>query len=133
MTARIYQWTILKVNNPEKYQYDKSEVVAHNGFRYRQYLTDVGVDTDVILQEIVQWIRESNCYEYGDLVDYAVSEKFDEWFPTVRSQTIFLTAYLRSNRHKPFKKIDRETGEILEWWIEKNWYFERFHKTVDKL
>ncbi|MET1152523.1 hypothetical protein ABWR62_12745, partial [Enterococcus faecium] len=47
-------------------------------------------------------------------VDYAVSEKFDEWFPTVRSQTIFLTAYLRSNRHKPFKKIDRETGEILE-------------------
>ena len=32
-------------------------------------------------------------------------------FPTVRSQTIFLTAYLRSNRHKPFKKIDRETGE----------------------
>ena len=97
-------------NNPEKYQYDKSEVVAHNGFRYRQYLTDVGVDTDVILQEIVQWIRESNCYEYGDLVD----EKFDEWFPTVRSQTIFLTAYLRSNRYKPFKKIDRETGEILE-------------------
>ncbi|KKW74649.1 hypothetical protein [Lactococcus cremoris] len=55
---------------------NKSEVVAHNGFRYRQYLTDVGVDTDVILQEIVQWIRESNCYEYGDLVDYAVSEKF---------------------------------------------------------
>ncbi|EDO0847609.1 TPA: replication protein [Enterococcus faecalis] len=101
-------------NNPEKYQYDKSEVVAHNGFKYRQYLTDVGVDTDVILQEIVQWIRESNCYEYGDLVDYAVSEKFDDWFPTVRSQTIFLTAYLRSNRHKPFKKIDRETGEILE-------------------
>lgn len=92
------------------YKYDKSEVVAHNGFRYRQYLTDVGVDTDVILQEIVQWIRESNCYEYGDLVD----EKFDEWFPTVRSQTIFLTAYLRSNRYKPFKKIDRETGEILE-------------------
>ena len=40
--------------------------------------------------------------------------KFDDWFPTVRSQTIFLTAYLRSNRHKPFKKIDRETGEILE-------------------
>ncbi|WP_415859100.1 hypothetical protein [Lactococcus cremoris] len=25
-------------------------------------------------------MRESNCYEYGDVVDYAVSEKFDEWF-----------------------------------------------------
>ena len=115
----------MKANNPEKYQYDKSEVVAHNGFRYRQYLTDVGVDTDVILQEIVQWIRESNCYKYGNLVDYAVSEKFDEWFPTVRSQTIFLTAYLRSNRHKPFKKYIEK--------MEKNLYFERFHKTVNKL
>lgn len=37
-------------NNLEKYQYYKSEVIAHNGFRYRQYLTDDRVDTDVILQ-----------------------------------------------------------------------------------
>ena len=99
-------------NNPEKYQYDKSEVVAHNGFKYRQYLTDIGVDTDVILQEIVAWISETNCSEYADLVDYAVTEKFDDWFPTVRSQTIFLVAYLRSNRHKP-KNYDFETGQIL--------------------
>ncbi|MCC9879621.1 replication protein, partial [Streptococcus agalactiae] len=50
---------------------------------------------------------------YADLVDYAVSEKFDDWFPTVRSQTIFLTAYLRSNRHKSRRMYDSETGEIL--------------------
>lgn len=99
-------------NNPEKYQYNKSEVVAHNGFKYRQYLTDVGVDTDVILQEVINWIEESGCTEYAELVNYAVSEKFDDWFQTVRSQTIFLTAYLRSNRHKPVMKIDKETGEI---------------------
>lgn len=99
-------------NNPEKYQYDKSEVVAHNGFKYRQYLTDIGVDTDVILQEIVTWVQETGCSEYGDLVDYAVSEKFDDWFPVVRSQTIFLTAYLRSARHKPKMVVDQETGEI---------------------
>ncbi|MCC9884174.1 replication protein, partial [Streptococcus agalactiae] len=50
---------------------------------------------------------------YADLVDYAVSEKFDDWFPTVRSQPIFLTAYLRSNRHKSRRMYDSETGEIL--------------------
>ncbi|EPB2988457.1 replication protein [Enterococcus hirae] len=99
-------------NNPEKYQYNKSDVVAHNGFKYRQYLTDIGVDTDTILQEIIQWVQETGCSEYGDLVNYSVSEKFDDWFPTVRSQTIFLTAYLRSNRHKP-KNINKETGEII--------------------
>lgn len=98
-------------NNPEKYQYDKSEVVAYNGFKYRQYLTDIGVDTDVILQEIVAWIRETGCTEYAELVDYSVTEKFDDWFQVVRSQTIFLTAYLRSNRHKS-RNIDYETGEI---------------------
>lgn len=101
-------------NNPEKYQYNKSEVVAHNGFKYRQYLTDIGVDTDSILQEIVQWISETGCSEYADLVNYSVNEKFDEWFQTVRSQTIFLTAYLRSNRHKPKYEFDKETGEILD-------------------
>lgn len=98
-------------NNPEKYQYNKSDVVAHNGFKYRQYLTDIGVDTDMILQEIIQWVQETGCSEYGDLVNYSVSEKFDDWFPTVRRQTIFLTAYLRSNRHKP-KNVNKETGEI---------------------
>lgn len=101
-------------NNPEKYQYNKSEVVAHNGFKYRQYLTDIGVDTDTILQEIVSWISETGCTEYADLVNYAVAEKFDDWFQTVRSQTIFLTAYLRSNRHMPKRKVDKETGEILD-------------------
>ena len=98
-------------NNPDKFQYDKSEVVAHNGFKYRQYLTDIGVDTDSILQEVIQWIQETGCSEYRDLVDYAVSERFDDWFPTVRSQTIFLNSYLRSNRHSQ-KNIDPETGEI---------------------
>jgi hypothetical protein len=98
-------------NNPEKFQYDKSKVVAHNGFKYRQYLSDIGVDTDSILQEVIQWVRESGCSEYRDLVDYAVTERFDDWFPTVRSQTIFLNSYLRSNRHSS-PKIDPETGEI---------------------
>ena len=98
-------------NNPEKFQYDKSEVVAHNGFKYRQYLTDIGVDTDSVLQEIIQWIQENCCSEYKDLVDYAVSERFDDWFQTVRSQTIFLNAYLRSNRHSS-PKINPETGEV---------------------
>lgn len=99
-------------NNPEKYQYNKSDVVAHNGFKYRQYLTDIGVDTDSILQEVIEWIKETGCSEYRDLVDYAVSERFDDWFPTVRSQTIFLNSYLRSNRHSQ-KKYNPETGEVL--------------------
>ena len=99
-------------NNPEKAQYDKSEVVAHNGFKYRQYLTDIGVDTDTVLQEVIAWVCETGCSEYADLVNYSVTERFDDWFPTVRSQTIFLTAYLRSNRHKP-QKYDVETGEVL--------------------
>ena len=44
-------------------------------FKYRQYLTDIGVDTDSILQEVIQWIQETGCSEYRDLVDYAVSER----------------------------------------------------------
>ena len=84
-------------------------MVAHNGFRYRQYLTDVGVDTDVSLHDIVQWLRKSNCHDYGALVDV----KFVEWFPTVSSKTLSLCADIRSTRFKPFTPIDRHTGDIL--------------------
>ena len=55
--------------------------------------------------------EQTGCSEYRDLVDYAVFERFDDWFPTVRSQTIFLNSYLRSNRYSQ-KNIDPETGEI---------------------
>ncbi len=100
-------------NNPEKAQYNKSDVVAHNGFKYRQYLTDIGVDTDVVLREVIAWISDTGCMEYADLVNYAVSEKFDDWFMVVRSQTIFLNAYIRSNRHgSKGINVDIETGEI---------------------
>lgn len=64
------------------------------------------------LQEVIEWIKETGCSEYRDLVDYAVSERFDDWFPTVRSQTIFLNSYLRSKRHSQ-KNYNPETGEVL--------------------
>ena len=62
------------------------------------------------MQEVVAWIQETGCSEYGDLVDYSVSEKFDDWFQQLEVR-LYLTAYLRSNRHKP-RLIDKETGEI---------------------
>ena len=96
-------------NNPDKFQYDKSEVVAHNGFKYRQYLTDIELILILYYKKLFNGYKKTGCSEYRDLVDYAVSERFDDWFPTVRSQTIFLNSYLRSNRHSQ-KNIDPETG-----------------------
>ncbi|MCC9884375.1 replication protein, partial [Streptococcus agalactiae] len=45
--------------NPEKAQYNKSDVVAHNVFNYRKYLTDSVVYTDSIFQEVVSCISET--------------------------------------------------------------------------
>ena len=97
----------------EKYQYNKSDVVAHNGFKYRQYLTDIGVDTDSILQRSYRMDKKKLDVlniEIQSIMQYQNVSMIG--FPTVRSQTIFLNSYLRSNRHSQ-KKYNPETGEVL--------------------
>ncbi|MCC9879129.1 replication protein, partial [Streptococcus agalactiae] len=69
-------------NKPEKAQYNKSEGVAHHGFKSRHYLPEIGGDTESILQDVGSGISETGWSEYADLVEYAVYEKFDDWFPT---------------------------------------------------
>lgn len=89
------------LDNPEKYQYNKSDIVSHGGVDVHKFLTSSGGDKKRILSEIQEWINESGCVEFSDLADYARVEHYDDWYEVIiNSSTIFLNAYIRSMRYK---------------------------------
>jgi hypothetical protein len=48
-----------------------------------------------------EWIEENNCTELTQLADYALKERFDDWYEVLATQsTVFLNAYIRSMRHQ---------------------------------
>ena len=88
------------MDNPEKYQYKPSEIIAHGGADIRKYLTATGGDKIKILAEMQDWIDETGCTEFHELARYARNERFDDWYDVIATQsTVFLNAYIRSKRH----------------------------------
>lgn len=95
------------MDNPEKYQYSKSDLIAHGGADIAKYLTVNGGDHLKILAEMQEWIDETDCTEFSDLARYAVKERMEDWYPVIATQsTLFLNTYIRSKRHS--KKNDEE-------------------------
>jgi len=88
------------MDNPEKYQYEKADMVGHSGADFKKYLSVTGTEKLKVLAEIQDWIDASDCFEFSELAEYARREHFDDWYEVIALQsTVFLNAYLRSKRN----------------------------------
>lgn len=85
-------------DNPEKYQYDPTEIQLFNGFDVTDVLN--GFEVFQILKEIQILIIENDILEYSDLLDYLMEKDFMEHWNVASSHTLFLNSYITSKRHK---------------------------------
>jgi hypothetical protein len=98
-------------DNPDKYQYDESDIQTINGFNILNYSDLTRHELDVMIMNIQEYIRENELYEYSDLLDKLKdSEMLAEW-SVARSQTMMLNAYLTSRRHILEKAIKESEGK----------------------
>lgn len=97
---------LIHLDDADKYQYERSGIIAHGGMDIDQYF---GYPADMIkryLCEIFAFIDANSIYEYCDLMDYAACEKYDTWYDllTIGRQSYVVTKYLDSKRFKECKK-----------------------------
>lgn len=108
------------LDNPEKYQYDRSLIIGHGGVDVAEYLKPTSSTRYQLIAEMRQWVEDNGCIELFVLVDYAAAERFDDWFPLLCDNSAYIMGeYIKSRRHareQPPRtvKVDRETGEIIE-------------------
>lgn len=86
-------------DNPDKYQYDKSDIVPVNGFDVHDYIEISKTEAMKIIKDIQQVIITVDIREYSDLLDYLL-EVNQEWWQVAVNHTMMLNAYLKSRRYK---------------------------------
>lgn len=87
-------------DNPEKAQYEKSDIITGCGFDIENYLATTKSEKRAIMREIYAFVREQNIDEFCDLMDYAFDNE-PEWFDYLTDgHSIMLAALFQSRRGK---------------------------------
>ena len=101
------------LDNPDKYQYPISDIIAHGGADIADYLRATTSSRYQMIDEMTRFIDDNNITEYRDLVRYARQNEPDWFYLLCDSATYFISAYIKSCRHRVIA-VDKETGEVIE-------------------
>lgn len=90
---------MLHLDNPEKYQYPRSELQAFGGVDLDDLLRPSSSDRYAMVRDMCLFIQQHDIREYKDLFDYAMLNEFDTWFPVLcDSSSYVIGQYIKSYR-----------------------------------
>ena len=89
------------LDNPSKFQYKISDIIAHGGFDLAEALRPSSSQRYNLINEMISFISENYILEFQDLLDYARLNKFDSWFPLLCDNSAYVVGqYIKSQRHR---------------------------------
>lgn len=99
------------LDNPEKYQYSPSAIRVHGGADLTDLLKPTRSARHEMIAEMIDFVDDNGITEYFELLRYARSYRFDDWFAVLcDSSSLVMNAYIRSKRHAkkpgPFGQCD---------------------------
>lgn len=105
--VRGYYRYLTHEDNPEKKQYDKSDIKLLNGFNISDFTDLTKSEIMKLKKEILQIIRDNDFTEYCDLIDFLEIDESckPETLEVATNNTIFITSYLTSRRYKKNGRI----------------------------
>lgn len=86
-------------DNPEKYQYEESEIVTVNGFNIADLVELTKSEVNELKKNILKLVREVNITEYSDLVDFLVDNEMTSEYDVAINNTFFFHTYITSRRN----------------------------------
>lgn len=109
------------LDNPEKVQYNVSDIVSHGGVDVHDLLKPSSGERYTYIREMQEWCNEHSIVEFCDLMNYAAVERFDDWYPLLCDSCAFvMNQFLKSKRHSSLDIninddaiVNKKTGEIL--------------------
>lgn len=117
-SLRGYARYLCHLDNPEKAQYNPSDVVSMNGSDY-SYTIGIVADKYKAVREMIAFCKANQIVSYAELLEYASAEQ-DTWFRILcDSGTVVMKEYLKSvswgmrTGSTAHPRVDPETGEVL--------------------
>ena len=103
------------LDNPDKAQYKVTDIKSHGGVDIAELLRPSSSERYFIIKEMLEFVKSFSITEFQDLVDYAFTNRFDDWFPLLCDNSSFiLVNYIKSLRHRNKHDFDFSTGEIID-------------------
>lgn len=104
---------MIHMDNPEKYQYQKEDIVGHNGADVESYFELTLTNKLTLMKEIVSFIYDEKLDNYADFLMYCI-EHSDDWFNVaVNHNTLAINKVLDAVWQKN-KRGDWELGEVSD-------------------
>lgn len=115
-SARALVRYMAHLDNPEKAQYNPSDIKGHGGVDVADMLRPASSERYTLIADMIAYIKDNNICEFQDLVDYARVNERDTWFPLLCDSCSFVVGqYIKSQRHRQsIVKVDPDTGEIIK-------------------
>lgn len=108
------------LDNPEKYQYEVSEIVGHNGADPAELLRYSATETREMIIAMEEYIEQNGIIELADF-SRAIRYEHPEWHTLLATKmTYYFSHFISSVRHSQSVanldelKVDKVTGEIIE-------------------
>lgn len=94
---------LVHMDNPDKAQYDKSQIEAH-GIEIGDALRSSEQSRQNVVREMCRWCAENKVIYFCDLLQYAMDNEPDWWDALTSNSAYIMDKYLKSIAYK----IDRE-------------------------
>ena len=92
---------MIHIDSPDKFQYKKEDIEVYGNIDIEQYFRISSGERYDLIREMLRFIDENELKEFKYLMDYAMRERFNDWFPLLCDNSAYVVQqYLKSNRHK---------------------------------
>jgi len=92
---------MVHMDNPEKVQYDVSEIVCHGGADIADYLQATVSERYKMIDEMIAYIDDNVVTEFADFMDFVRRERRSDWFPLLcDNSTYVIDKHIKSRRHQ---------------------------------
>ena len=98
-------------DNPEKYQYNETDIATLNGFNIADLIELTKSEVNEIKAKILKMIRDINIIEYSDLIDILLDNELLSEYDVAINNTFFFNTYITSRRNS---SSITTTKEVLE-------------------
>jgi len=102
---------MIHLDNPEKYQYNRADIVGHGGADVPEMLRSTSSMRYQLIAEMVAYVHAETVTEFIDLMGYAIEHRPDDWLPLLCDNSAYVIGQcIKSLRHK----VERKRAQIIE-------------------
>ena len=89
------------LDNPEKAQYKKSDIIAFSGLDIEDLMRPTSSNRYALIGDMINFIKNHNITEFVDFMVYAQEFHMEDWFPLLCDNCSYVIGQvIKSQRHK---------------------------------